>query len=428
MHSEAIGATRGSSLGRQFFAVAVMSCALASWAIAAAGLSAALVGVAPRVAATFNPKSAETRLALAQLSEKSLLAGAPGAPLDRDASAATREVGLAALRAAPLSATAFRQLSRAAQQAGDSKLASVYLNESFRRFFRQPDVAAQLFLESIGQSDMPRTVMLLDALLRADASRLQAAFSLMASIARSDELRPMLVNRLAAKPAWRRDFLEMLGKSEADEPSMLKLFTALNATNAPMTRMETIWFGFELAKREHTDAALGLWYAYLPPAAVADLPLLYNGDFSLPTDDSPFNWVIEQPPNAMLKIVDIENDEKALGIEFTGRRGEFAPAYQHTALVPGNYRLTGRLRADDFRNPEGLVWTIYCGWAKRSKIGQTERLFDTAGVWRTFTLDFNVPASDCSEQHLRLELPAATEARQLATGSVRFSRMAIARK
>lgn len=415
----------GRLYGSYSLIVLVCFCAVVAWLIAAAGLSTTLTDRNVRLAAAFDAGSALVPLALAGLTETGLPDDKPAA-YNPSASKTTRELAVAALKADPLSATAFRQLARAAQEAGNTKAASAYLAEAYRRFFRQPEVTVQLLVESIGASDMTQTITLLDALLRAAPSRLKASFPLLAAVAKSSALRPVLVSRLAANPIWRSDFLDMLGKSEADEAAMLDLFTALSATSAPMTRLETIWFVFELAKREHIDAALGIWYSFLPPATVAAMPLLYNGDFSLPTNDSPFNWTIEQPSNAVLKVVDVAADEKALAVEFTGRRGAFAPVYQHTTLVPGTYRLTGRIRTDDFRNQEGLVWAIYCGWAKRSKIAQTGRLFDTGGAWRTFSLEFNVPAADCSEQNVRLELPAATESRQVATGSVWFSQMAIA--
>ena len=419
----AVGAGR-----RLYWLAIVYALALASWYVATLGVSLGLMTTNPALARIFNPDSPTIEMKLARLQEPQTLAEIFSLQADPAASVSNRELALRVLKSEPLSAEAFRLLGRAAGQAGDWKRAHAYLEESLRRSFRQPDVAAQLMSDSLKAADVPGTVLLADALLRGNQTRLAAAFTILAAVASNPATRPLVVDRLAAMPVWRAEFFEEISKTAWKEDNFLGLFSALEEAGAPMSVYEVKPFLFELAAREQTDAALTVWYKYIARSTLASMPLLYNSDFSLPVNDSPFNWTIDQPPNATVDVVQLADVGKTgIQIVFTNRRGEFAPVQQRTTLQPGSYRFSGLVRTDDFHSEEGLVWTIYCGFNKRLQIAQTARFFEQGQDWRSFEVDFKVPASECSLQNIRLELPAKISARQLASGSVWFASMSLSR-
>jgi len=101
---------------------------------------------------------------------------------------------------------------------------------------------------------------------------------------------------------------------------------------------------------------------------------------------------------------------------------------QVLTLTPGKYRISGKVRMDEFRNARGMVWRVYCGAvaSPEALIGETTRLQDQGNdSWRPFDSVFEVPNDRCTIQGLRLELAARIAPETLASGLVWFSQLSI---
>ena len=97
--------------------------------------------------------------------------------------------------------------------------------------------------------------------------------------------------------------------------------------------------------------------------------------------------------------------------------------WQMLALAPGNYRLNGRVRLDDLRSDRGLVWTLSCAEDGR-QLAETEPMSGHT-AWRSFSLDFAVPAEACGGQWLTLRVPARIAAEQRIGGVAWFDDLKI---
>jgi hypothetical protein len=407
-------------------ALAAFAAAFAAWTLLALGMPTALNESAPFAAAALLGGDAETRLAIARALEPPAAPESAIAPLDKQQAGETRATALAALAAAPLSAEAVRQIARALQQDGRTEAAIPLVRESFRRFFRQPDIDAQLLLESLKQNDFEGVVTYADAVIRTSPQFLPAMLPVLIAIGDQPASRPALIGTMRLNPPWRADFLAEYGKSPRTEDAFLDIYQALKGTPAALTPDEVRPFLFDLVNRDQADKALTIWLGTLSEETLAKLPLLYNGGFDLPVNDSPFNWYMWTPDAAAVRIAAPLDDptNNALVVEFAGRRGAFYNVEQTLALTPGRYRVTGRFRSADFQNARGLVWRVYCGAKNARLIAESSRLTGEGVGWRSFQLAFETPTA-CPIQVLRLELAARIPAEQIATGSAWFDDLAI---
>ncbi|MFV0281811.1 MAG: tetratricopeptide repeat protein [Rhodoblastus sp.] len=341
----------------------------------------------------------------------------------------TRARAERALHADPLSIDAFQQLGRAAEQAGDAGLAIREFAEAYRRSFRDVDAAGRLLQNAYDSGDFDKATLYSDALLREMPSLTQALTPLLAKIVETPTARKSFAEALARAPVWRSRFLAQYGASGGNQEAFEDLIGLLKATSRPMTSAEIGPYLNNLLSQGMVDEALTIWLAFQPEANADAMPLLVNGDFKAPVNDLPFNWSATNSDNARVSIVDALTGArgKAVEIEFLNRRGVFANVSQVLALTPGKYRLSGKLRTDEFRNPRGVYWKIYCGVREGNAIAESERMRGEPGGWRPFSVSFDVPASNCAAQLLRLELAARIPQEQVASGTVWFSELAIDR-
>jgi hypothetical protein len=157
----------------------------------------------------------------------------------------------------------------------------------------------------------------------------------------------------------------------------------------------------------------------LPPALQPTGQFPYNGNFEIPADGLPFNWIINPVLGADVKVVPSEDGKgRVLRAQFSGARVQFSNVKQLMLLAPGHYRLAGQVKSDDLRTTRGLWWRLSCvnGSAEKS-LAQTDLVSGTH-PWSDFQVDFEVPAAGCAFQWLRLELPARIASEHQIEGQV----------
>ena len=132
----------------------------------------------------------------------------------------------------------------------------------------------------------------------------------------------------------------------------------------------------------------------------------FNRDFDIPVDGLPFNWSLEATPGRISDCASIDGGKKrALLVEFSGARVDFANVKQLMLLPAGDYTFRGRVKTEELRTSRGLWWHIFCANNSAKTLANTE-LVSGATEWTDFTVKFQVPATDCRAQWLQLELPA----------------------
>lgn len=401
--------------------------AVGVWAIVSLGLTSAMNAETPFAAAMLFGGDGATRLQAARALEPVPKATELAAEPDSSAARASRQVAIAGLVTDPLSVEAFRQLARSAQQSGDKNYAVRLLQESFRRFFRQPDVAVQLLQDRLAKGDGKAAMTYIDAILRTRHDLVAGALPLILALEGDPAFRPTVIEAIRTKPIWRTDFLAELARSPQTEDAFWRIYTALRQTNAAATPVELKPFLFSLVARDQVDRALSIWLSTFSDSELAKLPLLYNGDFRRSINDSPFNWSTSDVSGANIQIQGDgqEGGKQTLTINFAESRHANPAVSELVALAPGRYRLNGRVKTSEFQNARGLVWRVYCGSAAKLQLGETPRILNERTGFRPFAADFVVPSAACPIQLVRLELAARTPSEHLASGAVSFEDLSI---
>ncbi len=187
-------------------------------------------------------------------------------------------------------------------------------------------------------------------------------------------------------------------------------------------RQTTVLGQIDRLKRSgHWLDAYSLWVAMLGQVKEG----LYNPGFDRRASQRGFDWSWPQQRGgkAGLQVTQVSAAPRAgnmLEVEMSGRAAlPQALVSQPVVLLGERFRLTGRYMSDRLRSREGLVWALRCA-AGTTRFAQSDVLGDTQKEWRTFQLDFEMPAECGGAAHLQLEATAAWEARAGMAGVVYF--------
>lgn len=140
--------------------------------------------------------------------------------------------------------------------------------------------------------------------------------------------------------------------------------------------------------------AHALWTAWLG----RPVDLVFNGSFDQGFLPGGFDWEIlpaaQSKAGALVSQVGLAGHGGVLQVEFSGRPLAVLPVIrQHLVLLDRRYVLTGQFMTSKLTSSEGLAWSLHCAAGGR-EIAHTAALTDTAGQWRSFSLEFEIPP-DC---------------------------------
>lgn len=412
---------RGLSRRRMVLAGALAAVALwLLWAVLSFGLSA-------RFAAEGEPERAlfwqgDNSDALVQLARRDAEQG----QLD-----AARRSALAALRADPQEYRALDVLSDIARRSGDPGQADTLMRLAAARMFHDSGLQARLVASMLEQGDIEGAIYRTDALARTYPELQPDLFRLLAALAASPQIRPLVEARLALDPPWRSAFLASLVQQQPDTSTITALITGLQTSNAPPTEAEKLNYIAQLVKAAQYKAAHDFWLGTLDgeTRALVKRSLLVNGDFKQKNDGSPFFWQIGKLPNVDIRILrkNFRDEDNALRIEFMGGRVTFQHLFQTLVLPPGSYELQGQVSMTRLKVERGLVWRLYCLEPDaRRMLGQTSG-FSGSSPWTGFKFAFVVPDDKCAAQRLDLVINAKTNLDREISGRIEFSNMRIDR-
>jgi hypothetical protein len=227
---------------------------------------------------------------------------------------------------------------------------------------------------------------------------------------------PALTKLLAENPPWRTAYFEHL-YADADAAAIVAaLVVNLEKTKAPMStpELQRLYMEWTTTRR---FAGLRFLRGALqrPPMSLT----VANGDFQTPAQKQfyPFGWRADGGPGVFVAFVeeDAAPDNFALRVEYDGFSST-GIAEQLVLLDAGAYTLSGSQKFEAATTESHLEWNLTCAetgrqLARYKPTGVADR---DVGAWTSFSVKFDVPASQCSAQWLRLSpVPGAGRRRTL---------------
>ena len=348
--------------------------------------------------------------------------------LDREAltprvSAAQSEGARAAIRSAPLDGRGYRFLARQVELGGDLPRAMSLYSIAATRGPRDLPTLGRLIEYELKGKNYAQALAHIDQVLRVEPELSKRLYPVLAALVAQDPAE--VANVLLKFPPWRSDFLFRLIANSPDNAALPRLVERLRRSPDGLSSRELSAWLNRLIKRGQWSSAYLSWVESLSPTASKRIGNVYNGSFELEPSQMGFDWRFGTVPGARVSRAQVtgSDGQYALRVEFEDRRVPFRHVRQLLALSPGQYRLQGRDRTDDLRGERGLVWTLTCAETDQP-IAETE---PTRGRhdWRSFDLDFVVPAEQCGGQWLTLRIPARIPAEQRVGGVAWFDDLSI---
>ena len=241
--------------------------------------------------------------------------------------------------------------------------------------------------------------------------------------------RPLLQPFLDRPPDWWGRFFAHAARQEPRLETVIFLYQARNRGQDLPTADEQGVYLDRLWQEGRWREAYLAWLGGLDEPARRGLGHLYNGSFDLPITGIGLDWRIKPPPGVTVETVQTygTRGRRALHVAFDSRSAHFRHVLQPLFLDPGRYRLQGRVRPDGLSPGDGLRWMVGCGWPEPRPLAMTEP-FIGRDDWQVFGLDFEVPATDCPLQVLRLEHGERVGGGPDGQGGVWFDDLAISRR
>lgn len=312
----------------------------------------------------------------------------------------------------PLAGEAFAVMARA--ETRPARKLELHLIAA-RRAPRDLEVRAWLVEHFLASRQYDAALEQLDVILRlATGEMRKALLPAVVQLAADPGFSEALVDALATGPSWRGGVLAAM-RGEIDTPGSTQVFAEL-MRRGELTEVEAGDWVNALIRGNHWGQAYSLWVSGLDLAEGESLPMLWDGGFEEDPDLSGFGWRVASSPGSYAQFESAAAVKgRAARLVFMGRPIETANLEQPLHLPAGSYRLQMRLRGEALRSDQGLRWEVACSTGTQRYLGEPlNGTFD----WRPYTMDFNVPVTDCPGQWLRLRNPAPKGSAQIVSGEL----------
>ena len=170
----------------------------------------------------------------------------------------------------------------------------------------------------------------------------------------------------------------------------------------------------------------------MPANRLADVGFIFNGGFEYASSALGFDWIADtRPERESGHAVEFSRTrgaagERALRVEFNGKRQSGIPISQYLALAPGRYELTGVARPDGVHAGHGAQWTVRCageGNGASAPLAASGR-FVGSSDWQPFAFDVTIPPG-CRGQLLQLETVAPASGPVYLAGTLWFDNLSL---
>ena len=333
-----------------------------------------------------------------------------------------------ALRSNPLDARALSALGLISERQGSQARADILMRLSGERTWRDTTSQAWLVNRNIQRGEFEPALSHIDALLRVTPGLIEQTFPVLTAFTIDKRTFDALASFIATAPPWRSEFLAKLSNELSDTGRLMQLYSILKDSQYPPNATELRPYLDRLIRDGRFAEAYKSWRETLPPKQRTSEVYPYNGDFSAPIDGLPFNWLLRSTSGMDIKIVASPGDGngRALQFQFSGARVADFTVGQLMVLPPGEYRLTGKVRAEELRTQRGIAWQISCAESSNNSLAHTN-LVAAAMPWTSFSVNFVVPVGHCRAQWLNLEIPSRTASERQVEGQVWYENLQIVR-
>jgi hypothetical protein len=354
------------------------------------------------------------------------LSPAAATRVEKDQDRAISDRAMRAIAANPLNAPAISLLGQLAELHGDPQRARPFLGHAARLSLRESYAVYWLLQQALAVDDTATVLRHADALLRTRGRAVPLVVPVLAHLVEKEKAAPHVAALLATNPPWRTTFFAALPTNISDARTPLYLLLGLQSTQSPPSRSEILSYIRFLMGRNFHELAYYTWLQFLPPAQLATLSPLNNGDFEDAPSGAPFDWTLGQGGGVTTEIRSLPGtpDNHALFVEFTQGRAEFPGVSQTILLGPGTYTLKGQFRGT-MAGARGLVFRLAC--VGQGPLAQTDLLRGEMQKWREFSLDVTIPPNGCRAQTLSLVLDARSASEKLVTGAMWFDDLSLRR-
>lgn len=364
-----------------------------AWIVVQSGLGLALGAANPELAKRIDPDNA---IAASVLADRAMLAGKTP---DRKAIA---DFSRTAVAREPFDASAIRNLGFVADLEGRAT-AEPLVRLAGRVSLRDYLTHAWLLDRDLAEGRYDESTREVDILMRQQVERWQLVVPQVTYSLPDRRFRVALVRLLAHKPFWRANLLLAMGLNDGASDASYATLAALHRTSAPPTTAELQSF-FNAMSMKLPDAEIyRRWLALLPsgPLKPADA-LLRDGSFEGLDAPMPYNWRL-MPGNGTYAEFSV-NPAGTGHVLYASYEGDTQTQFakQNLRLGPGNYRLSGLVRADGDVPAGRFMWSLMCT-TRNAPAGEGTQipLAPVANHWAKFAATFKI-SSACPEQQISL--------------------------
>jgi hypothetical protein len=241
-------------------------------------------------------------------------------------------------------------------------------------------------------------------LLRTQPGTAGQLFPVLLRLADEPVTRALLLPLLDQPPDWWDGFFAYAATHAPRPDPVMFLYNGRNRGDGLPSPVEQRVYLDRLWKDGRwTDVYLA-WVGGLGERGLEVQGLIYNGGFELPPTGMGFDWRITPARGVTVEMLETfgSGGSRSLHVVLEGRVARFQNVYQPLYLEPGGYQLRGRVRTDGLPPRQGLRWAVRCNQSGAEPLAATLP-FGGKDDWQVFTLDFEVPPSECRVQLLRLE-------------------------
>ena len=360
--------------------------------------------------------------------------GRPRAPQARQGLYASQgEAGAAAalVRDDPAESAGYLVIARELRARGDGDAAARAYAAAYEVAPVDRDVLVSAASDALQSG---RTAAALDLLARAldnDPTVQDRAYPVMQQSLASGRFAPAWASIAARNPAWLGNFVADGCRRGVDPLALVPLFLQRVARSAA-TPAETACLVGHLRDAGRWDEAYQVWLDTLPANRLGDVGFVFNGGFEYASSELGFDWVADaRPERESGHVVEFSRTrgaagERALRVEYNGKRQSGTPIAQYLALSPGRYELTGLARPDAVHGGHGAQWTVRCvgeKGAESAPLAASGR-FVGSSDWQPFAFDVAIPAG-CRGQLLQLETIAPASGPVYLAGTLWFDNLSM---
>lgn len=345
-----------------------------------------------------------------------------------------RQLALRTIGVDPLNATAFRLLGEVATDPTETRR---MMTEAVKRSRREAIAMLWLLNDTMETKDFAAAMKQADILLTTRADLWPVVMRQLGRMSESPQGRKVLAKRIVEDPPWKDWFFRQLPRNVRRANAPLELMLELKSLgSAPADDALKSYLDL-LIQANLVEIAYTTFVQLRSMEELANLGLLYNGDFEREPTGLPFDWRFSSGLHATAEISPLADlgggRVLRVDIEDSGARVKFPEVSQILMLGAGAYKFEGLLRGK-ITARRGLRWQFRCLYADPEvqshpeKLAETDMLIGETSSWRSFTLYVVVPPRpECRAQQLRLYHDARSGSEQLISGSLAFDQLSLDR-